>query len=198
MKPRNRKRLTMLVAIILSPLSLVTLLIGINMINPMSLMFITTFEIENKTGEEILVTPIGAVGPKDHRETLPYSALPWPYIMIRDYEDYPIAPGEVRKFHYDWDDIQFSEILIRLPSKEYHVIQTGLHPTKGLYRRPDKDRFEIEDIESTPLAEDKHLEALQTDSNRIFLLYVLAILGFVPPALFFWALKIKVEKEQRE
>jgi len=195
MIPRNRKKSIMLAAILLSPLSLLTLLIGINTINPMSLMFITTFEIENKTGEEILVTPIGAVGPEGYRQTLPYSALPWLYIIIKDYKDYPIPPGEVRKFHYDWDDIQFSEILIRRPSKEYHFIETGLHPTKDQYQRPEKDRFEIVDLESSPLAEDIHLEALQIDSNRILLFYILAILGFAPPVLLFWALSIKLEKD---
>jgi hypothetical protein len=188
----------MLVAILFSPLSIVTLLIGINTVNPISLIFLTTFEIENKTGEEILVTPIGAVRSKGDRQTLPYSALPWLYIMIKDYKDYPIPPGKVRKFHYDWDDIQFSEILVRLPSKEYHVIQTGLHPTRNQYQCLGEKRFEIVDVESLPLAENIHLEALHFDSNRILLLYILAILGFAPPALFFWALCIKVETGQKK
>jgi len=193
---RNRKRLMMLVAILLSPLFLLTVLVGSSVVNPMGLVFLTTFEVENKTSEEILVTPIGAVGPTGDRHTLPYSALSWLYIMKSSSSDYSIASGEVRKFTYDWDDIQFSEILVRQPSKDYRVIPTGLHPTKGQYRRPEKTRFEIADIESAQLAEEKHLAALHDGSSGILTIYLLAALGIASPVLFIRASRMKIEAEQ--
>ena len=185
----------MLVAILLSPLFLLTLVIGSNVVNPMALAFLTTFEVENKTDEEIFVTPIGAVGQNGHRHTLPYSASTCLYIMAPSSADYPITPGGLREFTYDWDDIQFSEILVRRASEDYRVIPTGLHPTENQYRRPEKTRFEIGDLESAPLAKEQHLAALPSNSTRIWTIYLLAVLGLASPVLFFKALRMKYEAE---
>ena len=158
-----------------------TLLVGVSLVNPMGLAFLTSFTITNDSGEPVFVTPIGAVGKQGDRYMLPLSMLPFPYLMRLKTGDFMIPPGESRSFTYDWDDIQFSEIVVRNSGGAYGILPTGLHPTEKQYRRPQEKHFVIPVFSKLAPASDSHLQALTPRSRRIFGFYALAALGLTFP-----------------
>lgn len=188
MTSRHKKRLMMLVAILLSPLFLLALVDGLNVFNPM---FMSTFEIENKTDTEILVTPIGAIGRSGDCYPLAHSASSTFNISVPYSADYPIAPGGVWEFTYTNDDIYFSDILVRRASQEYRVFSIGSLPTKDGNTVQEHIRYEITDLDSAPLAQQKHLVVLPEGWSRIWTIYLLDALGLASPVLFFRALRMK-------
>jgi hypothetical protein len=197
MKRHLRKRHLVLLALLLSPLSFLTLLFGFNLINPMALMFLTSFTIENHSSEDIWVSPIGAVGAAGHRYTLPFSVSEFPYLTSPIDREFYIPPGSSRSFTYDWDDIQFSEILIMNKSGKFYVLGTGLHPTEGQYRRPQASVFMVPPLNELSRAEQIHTDALLVDKlHRMLILHGLAILGLLPPLLILKAIRMKQNAEQ--
>jgi len=166
--------------ILLAPLFLLTLLLGLHVFNPMALVFLAEFEIENRTGVPIWVTPLGAVGKAEERCTLPYSVSRFLYIDSPRRREFKIAPDDSRRFVYDWDDIQFCEILVRTEKGDYHVFSTGLHPVNDQYQRPPTNRFVISEPAALPRAEPFQLDALQR-GNRKPMLLVFGALGALCP-----------------
>lgn len=144
-------------------------------------MFLTSFRITNDSGEAVFVTPIGAVGEQGDRFMLPLSVSEFPYLMKVKTGNFRIPPGESRSFTYDWDDIQFSEIVVRSSGDAYKILPTGLHPTEGQYRRPQERSFVIPALANLAPASEVHLQALTPRSRRIVGLYALAVLGLAFP-----------------
>lgn len=75
------------------PLVLWTLLVIFSLINPMGLMFLTNFTVENNSGEKLWVTPIGAVGQDGKRRPLPLSVGQFVYLLTLFREDLALARG---------------------------------------------------------------------------------------------------------
>jgi hypothetical protein len=164
--------------VVLSPLLLLTL----SLLNPMGLAFLTRFEIENRTGATIYVTPLGAVGSQGVRRTLPYYLSSFVCLPSAPSGNFEIAPGKSRAFMYDMDDIQFCEIVVKSEMEQGHrVMSTGLHPTEGQYRAPTMRHFAISDISALPSAEAFQLRAIPGKSRRVWVFYVLAGAGLLSP-----------------
>lgn len=161
------------------PLVLWTLLVVFSLINPMGLMVLTGCNVENHSGKRLWVTPIGAVGHEGKRRPLPLSVG---NLMTPFRKDLPLAQGVENSFTYDWDDIHFSEILVRNDRGEYRVMPTGLHPTEGQYRRPDQTNFVVASFDALPPASAIHLEALHYSGAEMMIFYALGLGGL----LFLW------------
>lgn len=169
-------------AVLAFPPFLVSLLLALSLVNPMGLAFLTTFTIENQTSKQLWVTPIGAVGKDGQRKTLPMSAFTFPNLPSPNDRDFTLTPGGNRSFTYDWDDVQFSEILVRDATGAFRALPTGLHPIEGQYRRPEQDRFVIKKWEDLAAATPAQMEALQTRrGRRVVTLYILALAGLAFP-----------------
>ena len=195
---RFLKTSLVVVAAVLSPLTLLTTLIALNTINPMAVVFLTEFTVVNEGANEIWVTPIGAIGQDGGRKPLPYSRFRDFYLLSEKDRDFYIPPQSSRTFVYDWDDIQFSEILIRTDRKAYRVLSTGLHPTKGQYRRPKQNHFVVGDFESLNVAEVIHLKALESSGGqRSRILHSLAFAGLLPPVLLLLAFTRRSDNRER-
>lgn len=147
----------------------------------MGLMFLTGFTVENASGENVWVTPIGAVGEAGTRRPLPLSAFKIPYLLTPFRKDLPVAQGARLEFIYDWDDIQFSEILVRNAKGEYHALATGLPPTEGQYRRPQQTNFVVLPLDAMPPATGQQLAALETSGARLWIFYASALGGLLFP-----------------
>ena len=160
---------------------------GFSLINPMGLMFLTGFTVENASDEEVWVTPIGAVGERGERRPLPLSAFKIPYLLTPFRNDLPVARGARREFIYDWDDIQFSEILVRDAKGEYRALATGLHPTEGQYRRPQQTNFVVNPLDTLPSATGQQLAALEFSGARLWIFYGSAMGGLLFPWFVFRA-----------
>ncbi len=174
-----------LASVVTLPLFLVTLLTGLNLVNPMGLAFLTSFHVVNRSGENLWVTPIGAVGSAGKRRTLPLAFGQYLYLMKPFSKDIALSDGERQRLVYDWDDIQFSEILLRRENGEYRVLETGLHPTENQYRRPAQTEFVVENMADLPLARELHLAALAPLGSDALIQYGLALIGLVCPYFLF-------------
>jgi hypothetical protein len=173
-------RLVRLLCVIFFPGLLILALFTCNAINPMALMFMTDFWVTNNGSRPILVTPIGTVG-RGHRRQLDLvadSRFYWPAFKTTRFK---INPGETRKFVYDWDDIQFSELLIEA-GRDKRVLIVDPEPTKNQYRRPEKDRFVVGDLRPLPQAP----PTIADMGQQAFSWGVLYLLGTVVAIPVFW------------
>ena len=198
MTPRTKRWVFLTAATITLPLFLLTLLLAFSVVNPMGLAFLTSFEVVNETNEPLSVTPIGAVSARGDRHTLPHSIFSKLYVMGTKTSEFAIPPNSSRRFTYDWDDIQFSEILIHRPSGDHHFVTTGLDPIERQYRRPEQDRFVISEIDGLPRAEAQLLSALPDSSGGGWMLYGLAGVGLLSPVFFRLARNAKTKAEQAD
>jgi hypothetical protein len=181
----SRRRVIFGVAGVLTiPLFLLLILFVVNAINPMATAFLTTFEVVNQTNQPITVTPVGAVGEKSVRKTLPLSVsgkFSWPAGKSSQFQ---IQPNSTRTFHYDWDDVQFCEILIEDEKRTTCVFETGLHATEDQYRRPVGNRFVIRSTDSLPLAKPHHDDIRTGRSVKMMVFHLLMFLGLLCPLFF--------------
>jgi len=176
-------------AVLSFPFFLLTLLVGVSLVSPMGFGFLTSFSIKNSSAGTVWVTPIGAVGKQGDRHMLPLFISRFPYRMRTG--EFPIEAGKTRSFTYDWDDIQFCDILIRSSGGAYRILPTGLHPTEKQYRRPMETAFVIPALDTLSPAAAIHLRALSSKPKRIFTFYILAIIGLAFPCFTYAAFKAK-------
>lgn len=142
------RRSLLIVGLASSPLVLVSALGVINLFNPMVLAFQYEFEVVNHSGEPVAVTPIGAVGPSGARYVLPQYSRREPALPALRRADFVLLPGESIKVIYDWDDINFSEILVHTTSGHYRQLVIDPNPTESQYHPPKAERYVV-----PPLAE---------------------------------------------
>ena len=192
MRPLIQKRLLRIAGFVLLPLFCLTCLFTFSVVNPMGLAFLTSFEVVNSTHEDLVITPIGARGAGGRRGTLPISGSSRLYVMSSQRSEFPLPAGSALSFTYDWDDVQFSEIVCRRVDGSYLILPTGLHPTQGQYRQPPTKRFEISDLAALQPATELHLGAVRSESGRIPFLYILTGLGLLSPFCFWAARRIRV------
>ena len=192
MRPFLQKRLLRVAGFILLPLFCVTCLFTCSLVNPMGLAFLTSFEVVNSTHEDLVITPIGARGKDGTRGTLPISSSSRLYLMSTQRSGFPLPAGSALSLTYDWDDVQFSEIVCRRRDGSHLILPTGLHPTKGQYRQPPTKRFEISDLAALQPATEIHLAAVRSQSGRIPFLYTIAGLGLLSPLCFWAARRIRL------
>ena len=178
-------RITLIViTILLSPLSLLAGLVVFNAINPMALVFLTSFTIDNKSGQDIWVSPIGAIGKDGYRHPLPFCYFRFPCIRSPKRTDFYIAKDTSRTFVYDWDDIQFSEILIRPEQGNTRFILIDPNPTQKQYRKLKNTFFTVSSLSELSGAPPNLTSALAfTDSA--WRMYGLPTIGLIPPILIF-------------
>jgi hypothetical protein len=128
----------------------------------MALMFITSFTVVNETTETLVVSPVGTVGAGD-RHLLPLYATHTPACMAPRDRRFQIGPGESRRFLYDWDDINFSELAIE-SEDSYRMLVVDPKPTENQYHMPYQDVFVIDTLSALPPASAEVREAVENTS----------------------------------
>jgi hypothetical protein len=187
MTPLLLKRSLRIIGFLLMPLFCLTCLVTCGAVNPMSMGFLTTFEVVNSTAENLIITPIGARGSGGERGTLPVSTSAIFCVTSTQCSEFALPASSSISITYDCDDVQFSEIVCQRADGSHLVIPSGLHPTKGQYRAPLTKRFEITDLKGLQPASDLHLSALRPGNNRLATLYWLAGIGLLSPFCFWMA-----------
>lgn len=156
MPPRTRYWILFWISCLGLPVSLFTgLLVALNLfnvVNPMAIGFLTRFEVVNASGGDFKVTPVGVVGRHGDRETLPLRMARFLNIPTIQDRSFAVAAGARRSFVYDWDDIQFAELLIVPSQGPAREIVVDSHPTVRQYRRPATNRFVVPALVTLPLA----------------------------------------------
>lgn len=144
---RRRKiisRILLVFGLLTSPL---TLLVLLGVFNPFALVFLYPFQVENKTNEPIWITPLGTVGEEGLRQVLPQYLFRTPALPALKEADLRIDPGETRHLIYDWDDINFSEIVVKSRRGEQRMLVVDSHPTENRYHTPGENHFVIDSFE---------------------------------------------------
>lgn len=128
------------------PLTCIPVLFLSNTINPMALAFITRFTVENRMEATIFVTPIGTVGSEGRR--FPLSLMRWefPWMPASQRGRLPVRSGEMITFYYDWDDINFSELVVEAEDGELRQLVVNPKPTLNQYTIPKVTNFVIDDL----------------------------------------------------
>ncbi|MCK4871903.1 MAG: hypothetical protein KAS72_04170 [Phycisphaerales bacterium] len=148
--PSNMKRsytIVFVISVVLLPLlPLLAMLPIINSINPMQIGFITDITIANRTEETIKVTPIGATGREAKRQPLPIYATRAPATCSRQLGGFIVEPGEATVILYDWDDVNFSEIVVETESGDLFQLMVDPTPEKNQYHAPTVKSFVISDL----------------------------------------------------
>jgi hypothetical protein len=125
------------------PFSCFGLLGACNSANPMLHLFLVDFEVENRSGEEITVTPLGVAGPAGSRFPLPIytqARLAFPAVRTGGFR---LAPGEVLRVRFDWDDINLSELVVSARDGTTRVLIADPAPESNQYHPPLRDRFVV-------------------------------------------------------
>lgn len=182
------------------PLSCVSIVFLLNLANPMLLAFITPVTVENRLQEEIRITPIGVYGKEGRRAVLPQYAA-WdsvPVVFPCHGRNLRIPPGGAITIHYDWDDINFSEILVRTAQWE-KVLIVDLNPTSNRYHPPEQTVFVVDDVEKLQPASDNVLSAAGAFWSPTSRMIGLPALGAVVLVIFAYSLSrfLKTRKAER-
>ncbi|MEZ6191648.1 MAG: hypothetical protein R3C45_10205 [Phycisphaerales bacterium] len=121
--------------VLLLPCGCVFLLSGLyNPHNPFQLAFITDIHITNNTGNPIKITPIGTLGPAGRRGPLPIYRSASPAYRSEQQGGFPIpANGGTIEVFYNWDDINFSEIVIEDHAEQLAQLVVDPNPTQNQY-----------------------------------------------------------------
>lgn len=170
-----------------APLLLITALwclFLLNTLNPMQLVFVTTFEVENRTQEPIWVTPVGTYHPGE-RNVLPQFACPIPAIPAFRWRDLHIGAGETRRIHYDWDDINFSELVVRDGKGVLRTLVVDANPPANSYAPNQEKSYLVGDLSDLPLAAPDVMAAIGPRGPSPWF-WALAIAGLIAPLLFRW------------
>jgi hypothetical protein len=163
--------------------------------NPMALGFKTRFSVVNRLDEPVFVTPVGAIGQDGWRSTLPM-LLPGPaYLPAPRARQFSIEPGESREFWYDWDDIQFSEILV-LTARGSGMIIVDPTPTLNQYSKPARATFQVDrhTMATRPTAEVLRAARRSGRAALEFAIFVLA----APAVLLVGVALIAASKQARQ
>jgi hypothetical protein len=104
------------------------------------------FTVENRTGDSIVVTPVGTVGQKGHKAPLPVVLLTVPPLPALQAGCFGLPPGEVVTIRYDMDDINFSEIVVEdEPGRRFQLV-TDPNPTTNQYHGPLQRQYVIDNL----------------------------------------------------
>lgn len=198
MSHRARYRILFWFSCIGLPASLISALFLLNAVNPMSVAFLMPFEVVNASGEDVNITPVGAVGASGLRTTLPMSLSPHLSIPSLRNRSFRLAAGARRNFTYDWDDVEFSELLIVSHSGSAKELVVNPPPTDGNYRPPRTNRFVIPLLETLPSARQEVHAVINTPrSLRLWFIWVLVLIGFGAPIGFVYA-RFKLKATSRK
>ncbi|MFC1611996.1 hypothetical protein ACFL6C_13625 [Myxococcota bacterium] len=101
---------------------------------------------------------------------------------------FPIPPGEQLTLHYDWDDINFSEIIVETPDAQLHELVVNPDPTAIQYTAPSVTDFRIDDPSELPLATpavaDAHRAEIESRGS-----WVPVVAGVIPAVTFAFLLR---------
>jgi hypothetical protein len=178
--------------IVTSPLLALSVLAALNTVNPMVLAFQYRFEVLNHAGEDIWVTPLGAVGPLGHRYVLPQYFSQLPAIPAWRQGEFKVAPDQSLTIIYDWDDISFSELLIRDRHGKFREFVIDRQPTKDQYRPPAANKFVIPPLNQLPESPAQLVAAIHGHAFN-FRAWVFSLSGVLPVILFVFWLRVRRE-----
>lgn len=156
--------------------------------------FVTDFTVENHTGGNIAVTPVGTIGKEGRKAPLPVKMLlVLPAIHAGGFR---LGPGEAITIRYDMDDINFSEIVVDDDKGQHLQLITDPNPTTKQYHRPLQRLYVIDDLAQLNVVTPAVARAAQASHGQWSLAaWEMSIL--FGPWLIFSALKLALRRFER-
>jgi hypothetical protein len=145
------RRLTYLGLIVTALPALLGALLIFNCVNPMTLAFVTQFDVVNQSGEPVHVTPIGTTE-SGRTAALPQYAARLPALPALRDANHPIPAGGTLTIRYDWDDINFTELRVRGADGVERVFPTDPLPTTRGYYANRQGQYVIPPLKTLPPA----------------------------------------------
>ena len=190
------KKTILLVSIIVTtPFVALCCLLLFNLVNPMQLAFLTSFKMENQSGKDIWVTPVGTVGEKGRKAQLPIYFTIVPAVPSMKTSRFHLKEGDILKIRYDWDDINFSEIVVESKDGHFYQFIVDPNPTKP-YHPPKSRHFIIPSLETLSSVQPTVHESVTQRSRW----WVVCYLTYGSVILFFmyWRMITLYRKEKAE
>jgi hypothetical protein len=178
------------------PLSCVPALVILNSMNPLQLAFVTSFTVENRSGESVRFTPIGTWGRDGNRSRLPIFTVGFPAFRSFKTGDFFLSHLDSKRVFYDWDDINFSEVAIRTEDGRYYQLVVDPNPTKGQYHPPETNRFVIPAVSKLDEIDPRVLEAVEKKGGGMSKFTLAMVCGLALPFVL-WRLVVAYRKEKR-
>lgn len=169
---------------ILLPTSCIPVLCALNAYNPMALVFVTDITVENKLEESIHATPIGTVG-NGKKCPLPVQRWKSPCLPAAQRGGFRVGPGERITIYYDWDDINFSEMVIEDAQGKLFQIIANPDPVSRQYVVAPKTAFVIDDLSVLGPVDPGVLKAFKRANRPAYAVYALPFLTLLPFTFWF-------------
>jgi hypothetical protein len=142
--------------------------------------FVVEFVIHNSADRPVEVTPVGTAGQQGKRRALPVMIWRFPAFPATQRGGFRLAPGESVSILYDWDDINFSEIVVRDADGVFRQLVVNPNPTTNQYHPPDQRRFVIDDAAALGPVTGSVLAASNTARRPTRLPWIILGLMFLP------------------
>ena len=153
------RKISLLISIIFtSPFLLLCFFVLLSTVNPMLLVFIANFKVENQSGQDIWFTPIGTRGTEAQKGLMPIYLTAIPALPAVRIGNYYLKDGDTKKIKYDWDDVNFSEILIKAKNGQFYELIVDLEPTDNQYHPPKSKHFVIPELKTLCVARPNIIE----------------------------------------
>lgn len=177
---------------VMSLLSVCAIFILFNTVNPMQSAFIISFKVENQSGEDIWITPIGTRGSEGRRAHLPRYISVFPALPAIKTGSFHVQNHQTIEIKYDWDDINFSEIAIESQDGQFYQLVVDSNPTKDQYRTPESRHFIIPDFKTLDHISPAVLEAVNAPYKERVRSYL--IIASIFMLIIFWRTLKEYEK----
>jgi len=138
---------------------------------------------------------VGTFGRAGSKRRLPIYMWPVPAVQAGRTGNFPLGPGESKRILYDWDDINFSEIVVAAEDGRQVQIVVDATPTKRQYHRPEKSQFVIPALDELERAEGPVLAAAERQ-HGVWTFRAVMVIGVVLPLLL-WGLVRAYRREKR-
>jgi hypothetical protein len=181
---------------LLTPLSVLPALFVVNSINPMQLVFVTSFTVTNNSGRTLDVVPVGTFN-DGRKGLLPTFASRVPAFPHFKRVPYRIGHGETQTVLYDCDDINFSELAVQDEAGTYRQLVTDANPPTDDYRAPGQKGFTIPDFSQLDAVDPLVLAAANRQGGLIPSWWALASLALPPFALACFVLALRKKGKRR-
>ncbi len=176
--------------ILLALPALLGLLLLINVFSTFG--FITRFDIVNASGQPIWITPLGVPESGGPRQRLPQKMLPHLDIPALHDTDLLLPPNGTIAIYYDWDDINFTDILVRDAQGQDRVLVIDANPPTGKSFEPKSTRYSIPPLQQLSVATYPNVRQPRT---RMWAVYGVATCSLIA-LLALWV--ITRDRSQRE
>lgn len=173
---------TLVITGFLLPTSCIPCVFACNTVNPMALLFLVTFTVENQSGEPIHVTPIGAFDFSTARATLPITISKNFYLIGLSSREFTIPNGESVAITYDADDINFTELIVRTETGDTFSLTTN--PNSNNHLPPLAENFVIGPTSTLEKPTEEMLRAARDGRAFNWRLLLVILIGLINPFLF--------------